>query len=158
MREGIVATASEYAVTKVPENMTPLQAAAFPIAYGTVWHGLVQLAQIRAGETILIHAAAGGVGLCAIQIAKRHGLEVFCTVSSKEKRDYIHNHLGVPYENMANSRSVAEWTQGSRDWLAKRGKQGFDVVLNSLQGAALQAGIDVLAHLGRFVDISKRPR
>lgn len=156
VREGIVATASEYAVTKVPENMTPLQAAAFPIAYGTVWHGLVQLAQIRAGETILIHAAAGGVGLCAIQIAKRHGLEVFCTVSSKEKRDYIHNHLGVPYENMANSRSVAEWTQGSRDWLAKRGKQGFDVVLNSLQGAALQAGIDVLAHLGRFVDISKR--
>ena len=156
VREGIVATASEFAMTKVPANMTPLQAAAFPIAYGTVWHGLVQLAQIRPGETILIHAAAGGVGLCAIQIAQRHGLEVFCTVSSKEKRDFIHNHLGVPYENMANSRSIGEWTQGGRDWLAKRGKTGFDVVLNSLQGLALQAGIDVLGYLGRFVDISKR--
>ena len=96
------------------------------------------------------------MGLCAIQIAQRHGLEVFCTVSSKEKRDFIHNHLGVPYENMANSRSIGEWTQGGRDWLAKRGKTGFDVVLNSLQGLALQAGIEVLGYLGRFVDISKR--
>lgn len=156
VREGIVAYASEYAMTKVPNNMSSLEAAAFPIAYGTVWHGLVQLAQICAGETILIHAAAGGVGLCAIQIAQRFGMEVFCTVSSKEKRDFIHNHLGVPYENMANSRSIGEWTQGGRDWLAKRGKTGFDVVLNSLQGQALQAGIDVLAYLGRFVDISKR--
>ncbi|WFD25301.1 Type I Iterative PKS [Malassezia nana] len=155
-REGNTALASEYAVTKVPENMSPLEAAAYPIAYGTVWHGLVQLAQIRAGETILIHAAAGGVGLCAIQIAQRKGLEVFCTVSSQEKRDYLHNNLGVPYENMANSRSIAAWQQGGRDWLAKRGKTGFDVVLNSLQGAALQGSIEVLDYLGRFVDISKR--
>lgn len=155
-REGIVALASEYAMTKVPANMSKEEAAAFTIAYGTVWHGLVHLAQIRRGETILIHAAAGGVGLCAIQIAQRFGLEVFCTVSSQEKRDYLHYNLGVPYENMANSRSIATWLQGGRDWLAKRGKDGFDVVLNSLQGAALQAGIDALAYLGRFVDISKR--
>ncbi|KAL4401619.1 fatty acid synthase [Malassezia pachydermatis] len=156
VREGIVAMASEYALTKVPTNMSNLEAAAFPIAYGTVWHGLVHLAQIKKGETILIHAAAGGVGLCAIQIAQRFGLEVFCTVSSQEKRDYLHKNLGVPYENMANSRSIAAWLQGGRDWLAKRGKTGFDVVLNSLQGAALQAGIEALDYLGRFVDISKR--
>ncbi|CCU99902.1 hypothetical polyketide synthase [Malassezia sympodialis ATCC 42132] len=155
-REGNTALASEFAVAKVPENMTPLEAAAYPIAYGTVWHGLVQLAQISEGETILIHAAAGGVGLCAIQIAQRKGLEVFCTVSSQEKRDYLHNNLGVPYENMANSRSIAAWQQGGRDWLAKRGKKGFDVVLNSLQGAALQGSFEVLDYLGRFVDISKR--
>ncbi|KAL4399745.1 fatty acid synthase [Malassezia pachydermatis] len=156
VREGIVATASEYALTKVPTNMSNLEAAAFPIAYGTVWYGLVHHAQIKKGETILIHAAAGGVGLCAIQIAQRFGLEVFCTVSSQEKRDYIHKNLGVPYEHMGNSRSIAAWLQGGRDWLAKRGKTGFDVVLNSLQGAALQAGIDALDILGRFVDISKR--
>lgn len=156
VREGTIAIASEYAMTKIPDNMSNKEAAAYPIAYGTVWFGLVHLAQIRPGETILIHAAAGGVGLCAIQIAQRKGLEVFCTVSSQEKRDYLHNNLGVPYENMANSRSIAEWQQGGRDWLAKRGKDGFDVVLNSLQGAALQAGIEVLAYLGRFVDISKR--
>ncbi|WFD29597.1 Type I Iterative PKS [Malassezia sp. CBS 17886] len=156
VREGTVALASEYAVTKIPSNMTNVEAAAFPIAYGTVWHGLVQLAHIRKGEAILIHAAAGGVGLCAIQIAQRHGLEVFCTVSSQEKRDYLHNNLGVPYENMANSRSITAWLQAGRDWLAKRGKTGFDVVLNSLQGNALQAGIESLAYLGRFVDISKR--
>ncbi|WFC97961.1 Type I Iterative PKS [Malassezia yamatoensis] len=156
VREGTVAMASEYAVTKIPSNMSNKQAAAFTIAYGTVWHGLVQLAQIRPGENILIHAAAGGVGLCAIQIAQRKGLEVFCTVSSQEKRDYLHNNLGVPYENMANSRSISEWQQDGWRWLAKRGRKGFDVVLNSLQGAALQAGIEVLDHLGRFVDISKR--
>ena len=156
VREGTVATASEYAVTKVPDNMSNKEAAAYPIAYGTVWFGLVHLAQIRAGETILIHAAAGGVGLCAIQIAQRKGLEVFCTVSSQEKRDYLHNNLGVPYENMANSRCIAEWQQAGFKWLAQRGKTGFDVVLNSLQGAALQAGIESLAYLGRFVDISKR--
>ena len=67
-------------------------------------------------------------------------------MSSQEKRDYLHNNLGVPYENMANSRSIATWTQGGRDWLAKRGRDGFDVVLNSLQGAALQAGIDRLLY------------
>ena len=156
VREGTVAMASEYAITKIPDNMTNKEAAAYPIAYGTVWYGLVHLAQIRKGETILIHAAAGGVGLCAIQIAQRKGLEVFCTVSSQEKRDYLHNNLGVPYENMANSRSIAEWQQAGFKWLAKRGKTGFDVVLNSLQGAALQAGIESLGYLGRFVDISKR--
>ncbi|PKI83018.1 Type I Iterative PKS [Malassezia vespertilionis] len=156
VREGTVATASEYSLAKVPSNMSNLEAAAYPIAYGTVWYGLVHLAQIRAGEKVLIHAAAGGVGLCAIQIAQRKGLEVFCTVSSQEKRDYLHKHLGVPYENMANSRVIAEWLQSGRDWLAKRGRTGFDVVLNSLQGAALQAGIDSLDYLGRFVDISKR--
>lgn len=156
VREGNVAHASEYAMTRVPSNMSNTEAAAYTIAYGTVWHGLVQLAQIRKGETILIHAAAGGVGLCAIQIAQRKGLEVFCTVSSQEKRDYLYNNLGVPYENMANSRSIATWSQEGRNWLAKRGKSGFDVVLNSLQGAALQAGIEVLDYLGRFVDISKR--
>ena len=94
-REGIVALASEYAMTKVPANMSKEEAAAFTIAYGTVWHGLVHLAQIRRGETILIHAAAGGVGLCAIQIAQRFGLEVFCTVSSQEKRDYLHYNLSL---------------------------------------------------------------
>lgn len=155
-REGTQAIAGELSLTKVPENMSTQDAAAFPIAYGTVYHGLVQLANIRQGDTILIHAAAGGVGLCAIQIAQRRGLEIFCTVGSQEKRDYLHNNFGIPYSNMSNSRSIAEWTGDGKRWLQERGRIGFDVVLNSLQGASLQAGLDSLGHLGRFVDISKR--
>lgn len=155
-REGTRAVSGEAALTKVPDNMSLQDASAFPIAYGTVWFGMVHLAQVRPGETILIVAAAGGVGLSAIQIAQRKGMEVFCTVGSQEKRDYLHTNFGIPYENMSNSRSIAEWSGDSKRWLAARGKDGFDVVLNSLQGTQLQAGLDALSTLGRFIDISKR--
>lgn len=155
-REGTHATAGDLLLTAVPDNMSTLEAAAFPIVYGTVYHGLVQLANIRRGDAILIQAAAGGVGVSAIQIAQRRGLEVFCTVGSQQKRDFLHKTFGIPYENMSNSRSIEAWRGESRRWLQARNKNGFDVVLNSLQGVGLQAGLDSLAPLGRFVDISKR--
>lgn len=155
-REGTRAIAGELALTRVPDNMSLQEAAAFPIAYGTVYHGLVELAKIDKGDAILIPAAAGGVGLSAIQIAQRRGASIFCTVSSQEKKDYLHNNFGIPYANMSNSRSISEWVGASKKWLKSLGKAGFDVVLNSLQGASLQAGLESLAHLGRFVDISKR--
>ncbi|UZJ53113.1 hypothetical protein CBS101457_002433 [Exobasidium rhododendri] len=155
-REGTRAMTGEYALTSIPDNMTTQDAAAFPIVYGTVWYGLIQLAHVQKGDAILIHAAAGGVGLCAIQVAQRLELDIFCTVGSQEKRDYLHDNFGVPYSNMSNSRSIAQWTGDGRQWCKRLGKSGFDVVLNSLQGAALQAGLDSLGEIGRFVDISKR--
>ncbi|TPX65414.1 hypothetical protein SpCBS45565_g05228 [Spizellomyces sp. 'palustris'] len=155
-REGSVAVTSEWLVSKIPDTMNMMEAAAFPIAYGTVWYALIEKAQIRPGETVLIHSAAGGVGLSAIQVARRVGCQVFCTVGSTEKREFIHKGLGVDYDAMSTSRSTETWMREGQAWLAKRGRKGFDVVLNSLQGTALQAGCAMLAPLGRFIDISKR--
>ena len=155
-REGTLVSAGELQLTAVPDNMSTLEAAAFPIVYGTVYHGLVQLARIHAGDTVLIQAAAGGVGLSAIQIAQRRGADVFCTVGSPEKRAFLQTRFGIPSTSISNSRSIEQWRGDATRWLALRGREGFDVVLNSLQGPGLQAGLDMLAHLGRFVDISKR--
>ncbi|KAJ3125018.1 hypothetical protein HK100_011028 [Physocladia obscura] len=155
-REASVVVANEYACSLIPTSMNFMDACAFPIAYGTAWHSLVDLGRISPGDTVLIHSAAGGVGLAAIQIAQRFDCEIFCTVGSEGKRSFIKNQFDVLDNSISNSRSHEEWVEDSKNWLEKRGKKGFDVILSSLQGVSLQAGCSMLAPLGRFIDISKR--
>lgn len=136
-------------VVHKPEHLSFVDAATLPIVFVTAWYGLHHLAQLQSGERVLIHAATGGVGLAAIQLARRIGAEVFATAGSPEKRDYLRA-LGIQY--VYDSRSVAFAEQ----ILADTGGQGVDVVLNSLTGAAIPAGLSVLAPYGRFVEIGKR--
>ncbi|MDT3399504.1 SDR family NAD(P)-dependent oxidoreductase, partial [Streptomyces sp. B1866] len=132
-----------------PAGLDDEQAAAVPIAFLTAVYGLDHLARLRRGERVLIHAAAGGVGLAALQVARRAGAEVFATAGSEEKRELLRR-LGV--RHVMDSRSlrfadeVAELTGG----------RGVDVVLNSLAGEALTRGLALLAPGGRFVEIGKR--
>jgi len=139
----------EELVVRKPENMSFVQAAGIPCAFLTVWYGLVKLAQLKRGERVLIHAAAGGVGLAAIQIAKWIGAEIYATVGSAEKREFLQS-LGVRHimhsRKLDFSREVLEATDG----------KGVDVVLNSLAGPAIAAGLESLAPYGRFVEIGKR--
>jgi acyl transferase domain-containing protein/NADPH:quinone reductase-like Zn-dependent oxidoreductase/NAD(P)-dependent dehydrogenase (short-subunit alcohol dehydrogenase family)/acyl carrier protein len=139
----------EALVVKKPEKMSFAQAAGIPCVFLTAWYGLVKLARLQKGERVLIHAAAGGVGLAAIQIAKWVGAEIYATVGSDEKREYLQS-LGV--KHIMHSRNL----DFAREILETTGAQGVDVVLNSLAGPAITAGLEALAPYGRFVEIGKR--
>ena len=102
-----------------------------------------------AGERVLVHAAAGGVGLAAVQIAQRCGAEVFATAGSPAKRDMLRR-LGVAH--VMDSRSLAF----ADEIMAATGGRGVDVVLNSLAGDFIPAGMRSLAPGGRFLELGKR--
>ena len=136
-------------LSRVPASLSPEQAAALPVAYLTAIYGLLRVAQLRAGQRVLIHAAAGGVGLAAVQLALRAGAEVFATAGSPAKRALLQT-LGV--KHVFDSRSlqfaaqIAELTRGA----------GVDVVLNSLAGDFIPASFEVLARGGCFLELGKR--
>jgi NADPH:quinone reductase-like Zn-dependent oxidoreductase/acyl carrier protein len=125
------------------------EAAAVPVVFLTAYYGLNEIARLRSGERVLIHAATGGVGLAAIQIARALGAQVFATAGSPEKRDYLRG-LGV--QQVMDSRSLDFADQ----ILESTGQRGVDVVLNSLTGEALAKSLSILAPYGRFIEIGKR--
>ena len=143
-----VVTRAEFAI-KVPDHLTLEDAAGIPVVFLTAWYALHQLAHIQAGERVLIHSAAGGVGQAAIQIAHAAGAEVIATAGSSLKRDYLRAQ-GVAH--VFDSRSLS-FVDGVRQ--ATNGS-GVDVVLNSLAGAAIPASLSLLKPGGRFVEIGKR--
>lgn len=125
------------------------RAASIPIAFLTAYHGLHNLAKIKPGDKILIHAAAGGVGIAAVQLAQRAGAIVYGTAGSPEKHAYLHS-IGV--EHVMSSRTldfaeeIMELTNG----------QGVDIVLNALADEFITKSMSVLADHGRFLEIGKR--
>jgi len=137
-------------VVKKPKNIDWNEAASLPVVYTTAYYSLVYHCRMQKGESVLIHAAAGGVGIAAIHIAKAIGAEVYATVSSKEKRKYIES-IGVKPENIMNSRTLAF----ADELMEKTNGRGVDVVLNSLSGEAIFKSVNCLAPYGRFVEIGK---
>ena len=137
-------------IVRKPANLSFEQAACLPVVYITAYYSLVHQCRLEAGEKVLIHAAAGGVGIAAIQIAKAIGAEIYATASTQEKHDYIIG-LGVKPENIMNSRSL----DFADELMAKTDGYGVDVVLNSLSGEAIYKSIRCLAPYGRFVEIGK---
>ncbi len=137
------------AVARIPEGMSFEAAATIPSTFFTVYYALHHLARLEPGEKVLIHGAAGGVGIAAIQIAKWLGAEIHATAGSDEKRDFLRL-LGV--DNVYDSRSLAYADQV----LAATGGCGVDVVLNSLAGEAINRNFQVLKPFGRFLELGKR--
>ncbi|MBV2185156.1 MAG: alcohol dehydrogenase catalytic domain-containing protein [Rhizobium sp.] len=76
-------------VAKLPAGIDPVAAASIPVVFLTAYYAIFELAQARAGETILIHGAAGGVGLAALQVAKHAGLKAIATAGTQEKRRFV---------------------------------------------------------------------
>ncbi|MEV4135113.1 SDR family NAD(P)-dependent oxidoreductase [Dactylosporangium sp. NPDC049742] len=142
-------TTAAHLVVHRPVGLSHEQAAACPIAFLTALHALEHLARLRPGERVLIHSAAGGVGLAALQVAARAGAEVYATAGTEAKRDLLRS-LGV--RHVMDSRSLRFAEEIMRD----TGGRGVDVVLNSLGGAALRRSIAVLAPGGRFVELGKQ--
>ena len=132
-----------------PAQITFDDATTLPIAFSTAYYSLHHVARMAKGERVLIHAAAGGVGLAAIQLAQRAGAEVFATAGTQAKRDMLRA-LGVRHvfdsRSLAFADEIMEATNG----------EGVDIVLNSLAGDAIAKSFGVLRAYGRFVEIGKR--
>jgi NADPH:quinone reductase-like Zn-dependent oxidoreductase/acyl carrier protein len=136
-------------VAPKPNNLTSVEAATLPTAFLTAQYTLRHLAKIGAGDRVLIHAATGGVGLAAVQIAQRAGAEIFATAGSDRKRAFLRE-LGVPH--IMDSRSL----DFGREILERTGGRGVDIVLNSLAGDFIATSFSALAPRGRFIEIGKR--
>lgn len=139
-------------VVKIPDSMSFEVAAGLPCVYATVIHGLYDIAKLSKGETILIHAAAGGVGQAAIHLAKNVGAEIFATVSSPEKRALLVNEYGIPEDHIFSSRDLSF----AKGIMRMTNNRGVDVLLNSLSGEALRRSWDIMAPFGRFIEIGKK--
>ncbi|TGJ79517.1 hypothetical protein E0Z10_g9254 [Xylaria hypoxylon] len=137
---------------KMDELMTFEQGAAVPCVYATALLALVDKANLRRGQSILIQSACGGVGLAAVQIAKMIGADIYCTVGTEVKIQHLVEHYDIDHSHIFNSRdssflpAVMEATNN----------RGVDVVLNSLSGDLLHASWKCVAEFGVMVEIGKR--
>lgn len=137
---------------KLPDSMSFSDAAAMPLILGTAWYALSDIARLQSGESVLIHAAAGGVGQMAVQIAQRAGATVFATVGSPAKRSLLKEQYGLPDSQIFSSRDASF----AKDVMSATSGKGVDVVLNSLAGPLLHASWSCVAPFGRFLEIGKR--
>jgi len=141
--------APAHAVANKPENLSMEQAATLPAAYMTAWHALTGPGRLVAGESVLIHSAAGGVGLAAVHVARLLGAEVVATAGTQEKREYLTS-IGVRHVSDSRTagfgRQIMEATNGD----------GVDLVLNSLGQEFTGESMSVLARYGRFIELGKR--
>lgn len=138
--------------SRIPDQMTFEEAATIPIVFCTAYYSLFDLGRLTHGETVLIHAAAGGVGQAAIMLAKHAGAEIYATVSSEDKKKLIMERYGVLEDHIFYSRDTSFGPAIRR---ATEGR-GVDVILNSLAGDLLRETWDCISHFGRFVEIGKR--
>jgi NADPH:quinone reductase-like Zn-dependent oxidoreductase len=122
------------------------------LVYATALYAINDRAHLRKGESVLIHAGSGGLGIAAITLAQRLGAVVYTTAGSQTKRDYLINELGVPASHVFSSRdpSFVEAV------MKATGGRGVDVVINSLVGDLMHESWRCLAEFGRFVEIGKR--
>jgi polyketide synthase 12 len=146
---GPTAVADARLLVRVPGGWSFAEAASVPTVFATAWYGLVELGGVRAGERVLVHAGAGGVGMAAIQIARHLGAEVFAT-ASPSKWDVLRG-LGVGEDHIASSREL----DFKDAFLAATGGAGVDVVLDSLAGEFVDASLELLPRGGRFIEIGK---
>ena len=143
-----VVTRAELVAVK-PARIGFEEAATLPIAFLTASYALEYLGRLGPGERVLIHAASGGVGLAAVQLARRAGAEVFATAGTPEKREYLRA-LGVGAVMDSRSLDFADEVRRLTDG------RGVDLILNSLAGEAIERGLGCLADYGRFLEIGKR--
>ncbi|GLZ28532.1 polyketide synthase [Lentzea sp. NBRC 105346] len=127
-------------LARIPNNWSFVDAAGVPIVFLTAYYGLVDLAGLRAGESVLVHAAAGGVGMAATQLARHIGAEVFGTAGPAKW-----GATGLDDDHIASSRTLE---------FAERFPQ-VDVVLDSLAGEFVDASLRLVADGGRFVEMGK---
>ncbi|KAJ5971622.1 uncharacterized protein N7479_001540 [Penicillium vulpinum] len=136
----------------MPDEMGFSEAASLPYIFSTSYIALMDIARVRPGQSVLIHAAAGDVGQAAVILAQDYlGAEVYATVDSPEERDLLTGEYGIANERIFSSRDVSF----AKGILAATSGRGVDVVLNSLSGALLQASFDVVASFGTFVELGK---
>jgi NADPH2:quinone reductase len=128
----------------IPEGLDEVQAAALPLQGLTAYHILKTSGQVKPGETVLVHAAAGGVGTLSVQLAKHFGATVIATASTEEKLALARS-LGADH---TINYTAADW---DRQVLELTGGKGVDVILEMVGGEVFQKNLGILATFGRMV-------
>lgn len=146
---GSYATTDARLAVEKPGHLSFEEGATLPLASLTAHYALHQIGRLKGGERVLIHSAAGGVGLAAVRMARRLGAELFATAGSEGKRAYLKS-LGIRHvfdsRSLSFADQVMEATQG----------EGVDVILNTIAGEAIQAGLSILRLGGRFLELGRR--
>ena len=135
-------------VVNTPAEVSDTEASAMPLVFVTAYYALVTIGRLKANETVLIHTASGGLGLAAIQVARKVGARILTTAGTPEKVRFL-KELGVEHVFDSRSTSFVDGVLGVHP-------EGVDVVLNSLAGEGLTGGLSVLGRFGRFLDVTKR--
>jgi len=139
-------TIDECFVAHKPESLSFIEAAAAPLVLITAWEALHDRAHIKAGQNVLIHAGAGGVGHVAIQLAKIAGANVCTTISSDEKSDFVRSlgaDMTINYKEQDFVEAVVDWTDGN----------GVDIVMDNVGGNLIEASFPAITHYGNFVTL-----
>ncbi|MEU7146380.1 type I polyketide synthase [Nocardia sp. NPDC046473] len=136
-------------VTRIPAGWTFAEAAAIPAVFMTAYYGLRDLGGGRSGEKLLLHAATGGVGMAAVQLARHWGMEVFAT-ASPGKWDTLRA-MGFDDQHIANSRTL----EFEAEFLRATGGRGMDIVLNCLADEFVDASLRLLVRGGRFLEMGR---
>ncbi|GAB3844820.1 hypothetical protein GCM10027610_059940 [Dactylosporangium cerinum] len=144
-----IAVADERTLAPMPAGWTYAQAATVPVVFLTAWHGLVELASLRRGERLLVHAAAGGVGMAAVQLARHLGADVYGTASPAKWETL--REQGLAESRIASSRTL----DFAERILAATDGAGVDVVLDCLAREFVDASLRLLPHGGRFIELGK---
>ncbi|CAG2168877.1 unnamed protein product [Oppiella nova] len=138
-------------MTKIPDHWSMADASTIINNYSTLWYGLIKRANLKKGESILIHSAAGGIGQSAINICKHYECDIYVTVGTEDKKQFLMEEYNIPEDRILNSRDILFKNQIKE---LTNGK-GVDIVINSLAGDKLDASYECLANCGRFVEIGK---
>jgi len=136
-------------VIKIPDHISFSQAATLPTVILTAHYALCRLAHLGKSETVLIHAATGGVGQAAIQVARHRGATILATAGNSSKKQFLRSQ-GIDHVMDSRSLNFAE------DVLSATNGRGVDVILNSLAGKFIDKNLSVLAPFGRYVEIGKK--
>lgn len=139
-------------VARIPPNLPFSDAASIPVVFCTAQYALFDMGRLCKGESILIHAAAGGVGQAAIMLAQLAETEIYVTVSSTEKADHLKATYSISEDRIFSSRDISF----AKELMRKTNGRGVDVILNSTAGEILYQSWQCLAPLGRFIEIGKR--
>ncbi|MEW9522215.1 SDR family NAD(P)-dependent oxidoreductase, partial [Streptomyces tubercidicus] len=146
---GPLAVADHRLLARIPDGWSFAQAASVPVVFLTAYYALVELGDVQAGESVLVHSAAGGVGMAAVQVARHLGAEVFGT-ASPGKWETLRS-AGLDDAHLASSRDL----DFERSFLAATGGRGMDVVLDSLAREFVDASLRLLPRGGRFLEMGK---
>ncbi|KAI5803013.1 hypothetical protein EDC01DRAFT_702745 [Geopyxis carbonaria] len=137
---------------KLEDDESFTEMAAMPVVYGTAMYCLLTKANLRSGMSVLIHAAAGGVGLAAVQIAKLVGAEVYVTVGNEAKKKYLIETFAIPEDHIFNSRN----TSFAKDLMKATQGSGVDVTLSSVMGELLHETVACVKPLGIHIEIGQK--
>jgi NADPH:quinone reductase-like Zn-dependent oxidoreductase len=144
--------ASTREVEHIPQDMPFEIAASLPIIYFTAYYAVIKVARLCKDETILVHAASGGLGQAIINLSQVIGAEIFATVGTLEKKSLLITQFKIPEDHIFSSRDDTF----AKGVMRRTGGKGVNVIMNSVSGDALRLTWNCIAPFGRFVELGKR--